>query len=287
MKSILILGKGFVGKNLSEYLNEVNIDHELYSKSMVDYTDADKFNEFLKDNKDRYHCIVNTSGYTGSPNVDGCESNKKDCWHYNVNSAINVVKVANHNYLPVVHVGSGCIYTGYDKDYTEEDEPNFGLYSNDSSFYSKCKHASEILLDNTWVYILRIRIPFTHKPVPKNYFTKLIKYDDLINEENSVTSITDFNNFMVRFMHLLHDLPGGIYNTVNPGRVKASDVVDILKKYDIYNERWGFIETKNLNTIAKRSNCVLSTEKIEKYNLPFPNALESIERDIKILKSLA
>lgn len=284
MKPILILGKGFIGSNLFNYFNESKIDCELYSKSMLDYTNIDTLNSFLSERKDKYHTIINTSGYTGSPNVDGCETNKKDCWNYNVTNTINIVKVANDNGLPVIHVGSGCIYNGYDKDYTEDDEPNFGLFSNDSSFYSKCKHASELLLDNTWVYIFRIRIPFTFNNVPKNYFTKIIKYDNLINEKNSVTSVTDFNDFVFRFLFLMRDLPGGIYNTVNPGPVTASQIVEVLKKNGIENKNWSFIETKDLNTKANRSNCVLSTEKIEKYNLPFPDAMQSIERDIVKLK---
>jgi dTDP-4-dehydrorhamnose reductase len=184
-----------------------------------------------------------------------------------------------------VQIGSGCIYNGYDKEYSEEDEPNFGLYSDDSSFYSKCKHASEILLDNTCVYILRIRIPFTFKNVSKNYLTKLLKYDNLIDESNSVTSVTDLNNFIFRFLHVLKEIPGGIYNVVNPTPVKASDVVQILKNNGIENKNWNFIETSQLNTKAKRSNCVLSTKKIEKFNLSMPNSLESIERDVKIFKN--
>ena len=287
MKPILILGKGFVGSSLFNHFNDSKVECELYSKSMLDYTNLDTFNAFLKDKKDKYHAIVNASGYTGSPNVDGCELNKKDCWNYNVTNAINVVKVSNDNNLPVIHVGSGCIYNGYDKVYTEEDEPNFGMFSNDSSFYSKCKHASEMLLDNSWVYIFRIRIPFTPYSTSKNYFNKIVKYNNLINEQNSVTSIVDFNDFVFRFLFLLRDIPGGIYNTVNPGSVTASQIVEVLKKNGIENKNWGFIQTKDLDTKANRSNCVLSTDKIERFNLPFPSAIQSIERDIaKFAKAL-
>lgn len=284
MKTILILGKGFIGSNLSNYFNENNIDHAIYSRSMLDYTDPDVLNTFLKDNEDKFFAVINTFGYTGRPNVDGCEDNKEDCWLYNVTHPLNVVKVANDHKLPVIHVSSGCIYSGYDKVYTEEDKPDFGLFSNESSFYSKCKHACELMLDGYCVYILRIRIPFTNSFVPKNYFTKLYKYNDLIDMPNSVTSVTDFNNFVFRFIYLLRDLPGGIYNTVNPQPVKASEVVNIMKKYGIENPNWKFIDVKDLNTVAKRSNCVLSTEKIESFNLPFPNSLESIERDIKVFR---
>jgi dTDP-4-dehydrorhamnose reductase len=285
MNKIIILGKGFIGNSLSNYFTKNSIDHSIYTKSMLDYTNTDALNSFLKDSKDKIHCIINTFGYTGVPNVDACELNKEECWNWNVIHPLNVVKVANDNKLPVIHVSSGCIYNGYEKDYTEEDKPNFGMFSDVSSFYSKCKHACEIMLDNHCVYILRIRIPFTHENVSKNYFSKILKYDNLIDEVNSVTSVEDFNNFVFRFVYLLKDLPGGIYNTVNPQPVKASEVVDIMRKNGIINPNWKFIDLKDLNTKANRSNCVLSTGKIEKYNLPFPDTLQSLTRDIKRFKS--
>ena len=287
MKRALILGNGFIGSNLSSYFSENNIDHEIYSKSMFDYTDKSKLNKFLELNKDKFFCIINTSGYTGSPNVDACERHKEECWKYNVNDILNIVEIANDRDLPVIHVSSGCIYDGYDKVFTEEDKPNFGMFSNESSFYSKCKHASEILLENreAFVYILRIRIPFTYKNVSKNYLTKLLKYDNLIDMENSVTSVTDLNDFIFRFMYLLKNVPGGIYNVCNPQPVKASKVVELLKRHDIVNPNWNFIEVNQLNTVANRSNCVLSTAKIESYNLPMPDTISSLERDIKIFKN--
>ena len=286
MKNILILGKGFIGSNLSAFFSKNGVDHEIYNKLMLDYTNPDTLNKFLEDKKDNFFAVINTSGYTGRPNVDGCETNKEECWKWNVIHPVNIAKISNEHNLPVIQVNSGCIYTGYEKDFTEEDMPNFGMFSNDSSFYSKCKHACEILLENNnaVAYVLRIRIPFTFENVPKNYFTKLLKYDNLIDMENSVTSVTDFNNFIFRFMYLLQDLPGGIYNVVNPGAVKASQVVEIMRKHGIDNPKWNFIDVKDLNTVANRSNCVLSTKKIEKFNLPLPESLSSIERDIKIFK---
>jgi dTDP-4-dehydrorhamnose reductase len=283
-KTILILGKGFIGTELSNYFDTVDMEYEIYSRSMLDYTNEERFREFLSNNESKYYAIISAFGYTGRPNVDGCESNKEDCWNFNVMYPLGVVKVANEFKLPVIHVSSGCIYNGYEKHFTENDKPNFGLFSNESSFYSKCKHASEIMLDGYCVYILRIRIPFTATRVPKNYFTKLYNYNDLIDMPNSVTSVYDLNNFIFRMLYLLTDLPGGIYNVVNPQPIKASEVVDLMKKYGVENPNWNFIDVKDLNTVANRSNCILDTAKIQHYNLPLPNTLESIERDIKVFK---
>lgn len=280
-KSPIILGQGFVGSHLTNYFSKSDFEHSIFNRKALDYSNKDQLNNYLKENKDKISYIINCFGYTGTPNVDGCETNREDCWKYNVLYPLNVLDVANDYKIPVVHVGSGCVYTGYEKDFTEDDVPNFGLYSSESSFYSRCKHEFEILADGYCVYILRIRIPFTGAAVPKNYFTKLVKYDKLIDNLNSVTSMTDFCEFMFRMNFLLYELPGGIYNVVNPQPVKTEQTVELLRKYGIENKNWTFIKDFQLNTVAKRSNCVLSTDKIKRYNLELPDTLPSLETEIK------
>jgi len=278
---ILILGKGFVGTHLSHYFKRNNIEHKIFSQSELDYTDPNTLRDYLNDNDKDIKWVINCSGYTGVPNVDACEDNKEFCYSYNVLYPMQVVKICNQFKIPVIHIGSGCIYSGYDKAYTEDDTPNFGIYSNESSYYSKCKHVFETFAQEFNCYVLRIRIPFTDVLTRKNYFSKLLNYDTLINELNSVTSLNDFDEFIVRFMAAKPEY--GIYNVVNPEPVKAEEVVQIMKERGLKNPRWQFIDIKDLNTKANRSNCVLSTEKIKNLGLQLPNTKESLIRDISTL----
>ena len=133
----VILGKGFVGTHLSHYFKQNNIDHKIFSQSELDYTDPNTFKDFLDTNDKDIKWVINCSGYTGIPNVDACEDNKELCYAYNVLYPMQVVKLCNQYKIPVIHIGSGCIYSGYEKEFTEEDIPNFGIYSNESSYYSK------------------------------------------------------------------------------------------------------------------------------------------------------
>lgn len=277
----LILGKGFVGTHLSHYFKRNNIEHRIFSQSELDYTDPNILRDFLDIHDKDIKWVINCSGYTGVPNVDACEDNKELCYAYNVLYPMQVVKICNQFKIPVIHIGSGCIYSGYDKVYTENDTPNFGIYSNESSYYSKCKHVFETFAQEFNCYVLRIRIPFTDVMTRKNYFSKLLNYDTLINELNSVTSLNDFDEFIVRFMAAKPEY--GIYNVVNPEPVKAEEVVNILKSYTINNPNWQFIDLKDLNTKANRSNCVLSTNKIAKLGLQLPNTEKSLIRDIQNL----
>ena len=277
----VILGKGFVGTHLSHYFKRNNIDHKIFSQSELDYTDPNTFKDFLDTNDKDIKWIINCSGYTGIPNVDACEDNKEFCYAYNVLYPMQVVKLCNQYKIPVIHIGSGCIYSGYEKEFTEEDTPNFGIYSNQSSYYSKCKHVFETFAKEFNCYVLRIRIPFTDILTRKNYFSKLLNYDTLINELNSVTSLNDFDEFVVRFISAKPEY--GIYNVVNPEPVKAEEVVKILKDNKIVNSKWRFIELKDLNTKANRSNCVLTTDKIKDLGLQLPNTRTSLLRDISTL----
>lgn len=277
----VILGKGFVGTHLSRYFKRNNIDHKIFSQADLDYTDPTILKDFLDTNDKDIKWVINCSGYTGVPNVDACEDNKELCYTYNVLYPMQVVRLCSQYKIPVIHVGSGCIYSGYDKAYTEEDTPNFGIYSNESSYYSKCKHVFETFAKEYNCYVLRIRIPFTDILTRKNYFSKLLNYDTLINELNSVTSLNDFDEFVVRFISAKPEY--GIYNVVNPEPVKAEEVVQILKDNKIVNPNWRFIELKDLNTKANRSNCVLSTNKINNLGLHLPETRASLLRDIATL----
>lgn len=277
----VILGKGFVGTHLSRYFKRNNIEHKIYSQSELDYTDPTVLRDYFLENDKDIKWVINCSGYTGVPNVDACEDNKELCYTYNVLYPMQVVKLCTQFKIPVIHVGSGCIYSGYDKVYTEEDTPNFGIYSDKSSYYSKCKHVFETFAKEFNCYVLRIRIPFTDTLTRKNYFSKLLNYDTLINELNSVTSLNDFDEFVVRFIAAKPEY--GIYNVVNPEPVKAEEVVHILKQNNIVNSKWKFIDLKDLNTKANRSNCVLSTSKIENLGLQLPETRASLLRDVATL----
>lgn len=280
MKNILLLGKGYIGLNLNDFLiSKSDIKSQIFSKNDLNYFNLNVLNEFLKNKKIDY--IINCVGYTGRPNVEGCEDNKEACWNYNVRLPILLTEIASNFNIPIIHISSGCVYTGYDKDYTEEDEPNFGIYNQNSSFYSKTKHACELSLKNSSSYIFRIRMPFSYKSSDRNYINKILKYNNLISYKNSLTNIDDLNEFIYKFMNLQYKANYGIYNVVNEGSATARQITEILKKYKLENKNWNFLDQKDMNFKVQRSNCVLSIDKIKKINLELPNIFLSMENAIR------
>jgi len=287
MKNVLILGNGYIGKYLADYLKA---DHNVIicSKSQLEYSNPKILFEYIKEKQNTefytnkgFDWVINCSGFTGTPNVDGCEDYKEDCYHYNVTVPLQITKVCNHLQIPVIHIGSGCVYSGYDKIYSEEDTPDFGSDSYESSFYSKTKDAFEKLSRHMDRYIFRIRIPFTGVVEPKNYLHKLLKYDNLISKQNSITCVDDLMLFIKKFINNSKKPDYGIYNVVNEGSVDASDVVQMLKDNGIENLNWKFISIKEANFKVSRSNCILSTEKIKKIGMELPDVKESLEKCAK------
>jgi len=285
---ILILGKGYIGTSLSNCLNSCyEVVH--VNKQELDYTNRQNLRKFIKQHNIRV--VINTCGYTGRPNVDACEDNKHDTWYYNVSVPVNIQKACKDAVIPMIHISSGCIYDGYDKEYTEDDEPNFGLSSPDSSWYSKTKHACELMLRNLPVYTFRIRMPFCSTWSERNIITKLLKYDNIIDQKNSLTNVEDLCGYILYFLSDLLDgsvqHQYGIYNVVNPQPVRTSDIVDMMKQSGLINDNWNQITLEALyeTTVAKRSNCVLSDDKIRSINLRLPDTLTSLSKCIEKMAS--
>jgi 3,5-epimerase/4-reductase len=287
MKNLLILGNGYIGKYLADYLkSDTNVT--IFSKSQLEYSNPKILFEYINENQNtnsyenkKFDWVINCSGFTGTPNVDGCEDYKEDCYHHNVTIPLQITKVCNRSNIPVIHIGSGCVYSGYDKIYSEEDTPDFGSDSYESSFYSKTKDAFEKLSRHMDRYIFRIRIPFTGFVESKNYLYKLLKYDNLISKQNSITCVDDLMFFIWKFIRNSQKPEYGVYNVVNKGSVDASDVVQMLKNNGIENPAWKFISIQEANFKVARSNCILSTEKIKEIGMELPDVKESLERCVE------
>lgn len=279
MKAVL-LGSGFIGSSLSEYLNSRNINLTTLSRAYFDYTDPQQLEHTLKALGSTV--LINCAGYTGSPNVDACETDKENCYFYNVTVPLRIAKICEKLNIKLVNVSSGCIYTGYTKNFTETDIPNFGIYNPDSSFYSKTKHICEINLANFNAITLRIRMPFNSKAVPKNLIYKIFKYDNIINYPNSGTNTDNLNEFIHNLIvtRALERIIGPL-NVVNPGVVTGKKIADLLDKHGLTNPNWKIVDIKDLDIKAQRSNCVLDEKKAVSETLLMPHVDDILEDTIK------
>ncbi len=260
--NILIIGAGYIGNNLNQYLKSQGHSVAVISRAKLDYSNGDKLYDKLisaKQATGRFpDTIINTAGFTGKPNVDQCEEEKELCYKLNAILPRDIEKVCSDLGINFIHISSGCIYTGYEKEYNEDDEPNFGLYSKESSFYSLTKHAGELGLDKKFTNIIRIRMPIEGKLTDKNLLTKLKKYNNLIDFKNSKTDLFTLCEFIET---VADNFKSGIYNAVHSNTLTTKQVIDIMKEYGIDNKKWKIVEYEDLDIKCNRSNCVLTNKK--------------------------
>jgi len=248
---IMTLGNGFV----ANHLPYPKITERVFN-------DEKSINQLL----DKYQpeVLVNCIGRTGSPNVDWCESNKTETYIANTIIPLMLAHQCEKKNIRLVHIGSGCIFFGTSPNLNLGGEDlgwNEENFANPKSYYSSTKYSCDLLLNNLpHVTILRIRMPFSSQNSSRNLITKLIGYQQVINEPNSMTFMED----LVRAVDwaIQKDL-SGIYHVTNPGTFSAAQIMREYKKY-VSEHSFKAIDEDQLDklTLAKRSNCILDCRKI-------------------------
>jgi dTDP-4-dehydrorhamnose reductase len=263
----LLGGSGYVGLAYQDLLKSKGISFKNLRRADVDYTDVATLTAALK--ADRPAFLINAAGYTGKPNVDACELDKTNCLFGNAILPGRIAEACTAAGIPWGHVSSGCIFTGKRADgtgFTEADAPNFTFRQNNCSFYSGTKALGEEILAGTPdVYIWRLRIPFDHRESPRNYLTKLMRYQRLLEAENSISQLQEF--VAATFACWEKHIPYGTYNVTNPGYVTTREVVDLILESGVCKKEYAFFsdETDFMAKAAKtpRSNCVMTAAGIE------------------------
>lgn len=281
-KRVLICGNGYVGGYVFAQLSKnTSLEVVLESKATLDYTDEYYLRDYLKEQ--RFDYLINAQGYTGRPNVDAAERDKEACWKYNVQVPVMFNTVCRELHVQPIHITSGCIFTGYDKAWSEVDEPNFGVFNSAASFYSTSKHAFESVSDNG--ITIRIRMPFCDTLNERSYLTKIHKYDNLISAVNSKTYIPELVDFIEQ---IIEDERKGhdVVHFTNPEPLETAGAVELMKEYGLENENWSWVDLKDLNLAAGRSNCILDTTKLkEEYGFTMLTETEALRKALKAIAS--
>jgi len=281
----LLGGSGYVGQAYQKLLTAKGIPFKNLQRQSLDYTDVATLVEALKADKPEF--LINAAGYTGKPNVDACETDKTNCLFGNAILPGRIAEACEITNTPWGHVSSGCIYTGAREDgteFTEADTPNFTFRQNNSSFYSGTKAlGEEILKDTPNVYLWRLRIPFDNIESPRNYLTKLIRYENLLEASNSISELNEF--VAATFACWEKRIPFGTYHVTNPGYVTTHEVVELIQESGVCTKTFNFFkdESEFMKKAAKtpRSNCIMSSGKLAAAGITMTPVKEAIAEALK------
>jgi len=207
--------------------------------------------------------VLNAAGVTGRPNVDWCEDHKAETIRSNVIGCLNVADICAEKGIHHLLYATGCIFE-YDAAHTiggagflETDAPNFH-----KSYYSHTKAMVEDMLSVfPTTCTLRVRMPISDDLSPRNFVTKIVKYDRVVDVPNSMTVLTEL--LPVSLIMAERRLTG-IYNFCNPGAISHNEVLALYKKYVDPSYSWTNFTLDEQAQILKagRSNNTLDHAKL-------------------------
>lgn len=285
----LLGGSGYVGGAYHQLLERKGVAFRNLRRAEFDYANEAALTDLLRREKPEF--LINAAGYTGKPNVDACELHKHECLFGNAVLPGIIANACAAAGVPWGHVSSGCIYTGARADgsgFTEDDTPNFTFRTNNCSFYSGSKAlGEEVLAGKPDVYIWRLRIPFNEVDSPRNYLTKLMRYDTLLEATNSISQLDEF--VAATFACWEKRVPFGTYNVTNPGHVTTHEVVELIQKSGVSRKQFKFFrdESEFMHKAAKtpRSNCVMDSGKLARAGIQLTEVHDAIARALRDWRS--
>lgn len=279
---IVLLGaSGYVGGGIARELRRRELEFQAPSHGDLDALSKDAVREAVRAWKPE--CVISAIGFTGRPNIDGTEIEKLRCLQANTVVPGVLAEVLDDAKVPWGHVSSGCIFDGAHEDgrpFTEEDPPNFAFGHPQASWYARTKAMGEtLLLQSGGCRIWRLRIPFDEFDSPRNYISKVMRYEKLLEVTNSISHLGDFAWAAVE--SLVRRIPPGLYNVTNPGVVRTSEVAARIRQHGLSHREPVFFtdEEEFLSTPGrvKRASCILSSEKLARAGLALRPVDEALE----------
>jgi dTDP-4-dehydrorhamnose reductase len=252
MSSIVVFGAGFLGERLSRELPGASL-------SRADITDKAAVLAALR--AAGADAVVNAAGKTGRPNVDWCESHQAETYRANVMGALTLADACAEAGAYLLHLGSGCIFYGPSPapgGWLEDD------HANPSAFYSRTKYAADLVLSRLPnVGVARLRMPIDDAPGVRNLITKLSRYPEVIDVENSVTVVADLVHAVSRLVALRAT---GVFHVVNPGVMRHQDLLALYRELVDPSHRYTLIGEAELVArglaVKARSNCILQSPRL-------------------------
>jgi dTDP-4-dehydrorhamnose reductase len=296
---IILGGHGYVGRHFTSYLRSRQIKVMAVARAEIDYTTAEGLRRLLQEYRPDF--LINAAGFTGKPNVDACETARAETLFGNTVLPLRIAEACAEAGIAWAHISSGCIYQGARGvdaggnaiGFREEDTPNFSFPSGRCSYYSGTKAlAEEFLIGHApKLFIWRLRVPFHSRDDSRNYLSKILRYQRLLDVRNSLSHLDDF--IAASWALVERREPYGIYNLTNPGSITTREIVDLirhegeerlarkdgfsaermLKKFEFFASEEEFMQRA---AVAPRSSCVLDTTKAEKLGLPLRPVREAV-----------
>lgn len=203
----------------------------------------------------------------------------------NLYSPILLALACQQNSIHYTYLGTGCIFT-YDDEHPFGKERNGFLESSKPNFmgssYSIVKGFTDRLMQiigaNT--LNLRIRMPISAEPSPRNFITKITRYEKICSIPNSMTVLPDM---LPLVFDMLAKKRVGTLNLTNPGLISHNEILELYRDIVDSEFTWQNFSKAEQDKIlaADRSNNFLDTTKLQGMYPKVQNIRDSVAECLK------
>lgn len=134
------------------------------------------------------------------------------------------------------------------------------------------------------VLCLRLRMPVSDDLHPRNFVTKITKYERVVDVPNSNTILYDL---LPAAIVMAEKNETGVYNFTNPGAISHNEVLSLFQNIVRPSFKWKNFSLEDQSKVIKagRSNCELDTEKLtnklKEHDLKIPEVHDAYEQCFK------
>ena len=298
MHILIFGGNGWIGQQFVEIASKQNIEHRV-AASRVDFDHIAELEQELDAFAPTH--VVSFLGRTHGENfttIDYLEQPGKlvENVRDNLMAPIILAQLCAERDIHYTYLGTGCIFNN-DNDrieaFKETDAPNFfgSSYSIVKGFtdrFMAWRHGqvpsqgqgqggqgkgseegcgAQCLARSSPVLNLRIRMPIVGEDHPRNFVTKITRYEKVCSIPNSMSVLPELLPMALELMRTRYI---GTLNFTNPGAISHNEILTLYKKHvdPAFEWRNFSLEEQDAVLASKRSNNWLDTHELQRL---FPN----------------
>lgn len=214
---ILLLGaKGYIGSEFAKWLDVLELPWKTTGHE-----------ECVKELTDDLELVINCAAFIPPQSVALCDEHPGQTIWSNTIFPISLGQACNTRSIPFAHISTGCLWSD-GKEHTEADEPQ-RAFTGHCGFYIGTKVLAEQGIRQVCKehYIWRVRLPFDQYAGPRNYLSKIAAFPEVWDHENTISHRGEFAHACLELW--MRDVAFGTYNVMNPGSIRATRILELLK----------------------------------------------------------
>ncbi|TXH43070.1 MAG: NAD-dependent epimerase/dehydratase family protein [Desulfurellales bacterium] len=279
---LILIGAGYIG---SVFASEA--ERRGWGVRRVTHDEAQSwaFRYSLSCESNDFRVVVNCAAYIKDGRADSCEDNKADTVLGNLVLPARLADACYDAKVPLLHVSTACMYNGDNggTGWTEEHTPQLSWRArSDCGTYVASKQlAEEVLLQQGYSWICRVRLPFDNIDNPRNFLSKIRNYEKVYDNINSLAHRGEFVEACLSMIE--KRVPFGIYNVLNPGAIWTHDIIDMMNRREHLKREFVYWDDKEFMELVARtpkSNCTISVKKLLATGIKMRQVGEAVEHSL-------